>query len=79
MRCWSYSHTEAAGRLTPRFSELGRLCAGHVRVEEPGKFRCVSCSKLFKAPNFVDKHILNKHPELVNMDALNKVRSVYIS
>lgn len=37
----------------------------HVKQEDEGKYRCKSCSKLFKATSFVEKHILNKHAELV--------------
>lgn len=37
----------------------------HIKQEEEGKFRCRTCTKLFKAASFVEKHISNKHPELI--------------
>lgn len=46
-------------------SELARAVEEHVKQEDEGKFRCKSCAKLFKATTFVEKHIANKHPELV--------------
>ncbi|KAI0080659.1 hypothetical protein K474DRAFT_1657465 [Panus rudis PR-1116 ss-1] len=45
--------------------ELSRACEPHIKQEDEGKFRCKTCQKLFKAPSFVEKHIANKHPELV--------------
>ena len=36
-----------------------------IKQEDEGKFRCKTCQKLFKATSFVEKHIANKHPELV--------------
>jgi hypothetical protein len=36
-----------------------------VKQEDEGKFRCKTCQKLFKATSFVEKHIANKHGELV--------------
>jgi hypothetical protein len=58
-----------------RDSELRHQCDEHVKEEEEGaKFRCNACQKLFKARNFIDKHLLNKHPELLQPDVLLKVR-----
>ena len=37
----------------------------YLKQEDEGKFRCKTCQKLFKATAFVEKHIANKHPELV--------------
>ena len=37
----------------------------YIKQEDEGKFRCKTCQKLFKATSFVEKHIANKHPELV--------------
>jgi hypothetical protein len=37
----------------------------YLKQEDEGKFRCKTCQKLFKATSFVEKHIANKHPELV--------------
>ncbi|KIK65755.1 hypothetical protein GYMLUDRAFT_39277 [Collybiopsis luxurians FD-317 M1] len=45
--------------------ELSKLVEPHIKQEDEGKFRCRNCSKLFKATSFVEKHIANKHPELV--------------
>ncbi|KDN51189.1 hypothetical protein RSAG8_00818, partial [Rhizoctonia solani AG-8 WAC10335] len=44
--------------------ELSRCVEDHIKQEEEGKFRCKTCTKLFKATSFVEKHIANKHPEL---------------
>ena len=51
-------------RLTP-YRELSRACEQFIKQEDEGKFRCKTCQKLFKATSFVEKHISNKHPELV--------------
>jgi hypothetical protein len=40
------------------------MTAPHVSKEEEGKWRCHECKKLFKAAEFVEKHVLNKHGEL---------------
>ncbi|KAG8903976.1 hypothetical protein FRB99_002455 [Tulasnella sp. 403] len=45
--------------------ELAKICEPHVKREDEGKFRCNLCSKLFKAESFVEKHISNKHSEVV--------------
>ncbi|KAJ3797573.1 hypothetical protein GGU11DRAFT_784341 [Lentinula aff. detonsa] len=45
--------------------ELSKLVEPHIKQEDEGKFRCRTCQKLFKATAFVEKHIVNKHPELV--------------
>lgn len=44
--------------------ELSRCVEQHIKQEDEGKFRCKTCTKLFKATSFVEKHIANKHPEL---------------
>lgn len=51
-------------RIAAPFRELKKLCEPHIKREDEGKFRCSSCSKLFKAEAFVEKHIANKHPEI---------------
>lgn len=56
-----------------REEELYRLTSPFVKQEEEGKFRCKTCSKLFSARKFVEKHIGLKHPEVVG-DALDRVR-----
>lgn len=49
--------------------ELSRACEPYIKQEDEGKFRCKTCQKLFKATSFVEKHIANKHPDLVkNLD-----------
>ncbi|KZT12870.1 uncharacterized protein LAESUDRAFT_689788 [Laetiporus sulphureus 93-53] len=45
--------------------ELSKAAEPHMKQEDEGKFRCKTCQKLFKATSFVEKHIANKHPELV--------------
>ncbi|OCH86215.1 hypothetical protein OBBRIDRAFT_783552 [Obba rivulosa] len=45
--------------------ELSKACEPHIKQEDEGKFRCKTCQKLFKATAFVEKHIANKHGELV--------------
>lgn len=45
--------------------ELAKVVEPHIKQEDEGKFRCKTCQKLFKATLFVEKHIANKHPELV--------------
>jgi len=45
--------------------ELTKAVEPHIKQEDEGKFRCKTCQKLFKATSFVEKHIANKHPELV--------------
>lgn len=36
-----------------------------VREEQDRKFRCRECEKLFKGEEFCKRHVLSKHPELV--------------
>ncbi|THH01872.1 hypothetical protein EW026_g889 [Hermanssonia centrifuga] len=45
--------------------ELSKAAEPFIKQEDEGKFRCKTCQKLFKATSFVEKHIANKHPELV--------------
>ncbi|EJD54073.1 hypothetical protein AURDEDRAFT_110707 [Auricularia subglabra TFB-10046 SS5] len=45
--------------------ELTKAVEPFIKQEDEGKFRCKTCSKLFKATSFVEKHIANKHSELV--------------
>ncbi|KAG6900119.1 hypothetical protein C0993_002654 [Termitomyces sp. T159_Od127] len=45
--------------------ELTKAVETYIKQEDEGKFRCKTCQKLFKATSFVEKHIANKHPELV--------------
>ncbi|KAL5508542.1 hypothetical protein ACEPAH_6161 [Sanghuangporus vaninii] len=45
--------------------ELRKAVEPHVKQEDEGKYRCKTCSKLFKATTFIEKHIVNRHSELV--------------
>jgi hypothetical protein len=45
--------------------ELAKAVEPHIKQEDEGKFRCKTCQKLFKATSFVEKHVVNKHPELI--------------
>lgn len=56
------------------FRELAKAAEPHIKQEDEGKFRCKTCQKLFRASSFVEKHIANKHPELVKH--LDDVRDV---
>lgn len=49
------------------------MTANYVLKEEEGKWRCKECKKLFKAVEFVEKHILNKHADIIKpeMDEVN--------
>jgi ribosomal protein L37AE/L43A len=39
------------------------MVADWVKQEDENKWRCTECKKLFKAGSFVEKHVINKHPE----------------
>ena len=54
--------------------ELSKAVEPYLKQEDEGKFRCKTCQKLFKATAFVEKHIANKHPELVKQ--LDEVSSL---
>ena len=45
--------------------ETTKAVEQHIKQEDEGKFRCKQCNKLFKAISFVEKHVANKHGELV--------------
>jgi hypothetical protein len=51
--------------------ESKKISATHIKQEEASKYRCKLCSKLFKAPEFLYKHIPAKHPS--EFDVLDKV------
>ena len=54
--------------------ELSKVAEPYIKQEDEGKFRCKTCQKLFKATSFVEKHIANKHPELVKLlDDVNDI------
>jgi hypothetical protein len=59
----SLSYRRSLHRLFIR--ELSKAVGPYLKQEDEGKFRCKTCQKLFKATAFVEKHIANKHPELV--------------
>jgi len=54
--------------------EIHRLCQPQITDEGAGKFRCKSCSKLFKAMNFIEKHIWTKHGEVINQESIQRIR-----
>ncbi|RXK40727.1 hypothetical protein M231_01979 [Tremella mesenterica] len=54
--------TEYGGRDLEE--ETKRLAAPLIRQEEVSKYRCKECNKLFKAPEYVMKHVLSKHTEI---------------
>lgn len=58
------------------FRELTKAVEPYIKQEDEGKFRCKTCQKLFKATSFVEKHIANKHPELVKQ--LDEVRLYFL-
>ena len=45
--------------------ESRKLAAPVIKQEEASKYRCKECNKLFKAPEFVVKHVITKHGELM--------------
>ncbi|KAG7385768.1 hypothetical protein PHYPSEUDO_001121 [Phytophthora pseudosyringae] len=47
------------------------------KASDDGKHRCRLCTKLFKAMDFVKKHIRNKHPELA-VDKIAEVGESYM-
>ena len=59
-----YTNLKEDGTLQSN-RELSKAAETNIKQEDEGKFRCKHCQKLFKATTFVEKHIANKHPELV--------------
>lgn len=57
--------------------ELSKAVEPFIKQEDEGRFRCKTCQKLFKATSFVEKHIANKHPELVKQ--LDEVRTRFLN
>ena len=55
--------------------ETKRLTAPMIKQEEASKYRCKECNKLFRAPEFVIKHVASKHGEVVQ-PKLDEVRHV---
>ena len=47
--------------------ETNKLAAPLIKQEEASKYRCKECQKLFRAPEFVIKHITVKHPDMVEV------------
>lgn len=43
----------------------------HVAKVDEGRYRCVHCSKLFKAPDFVIKHLRLKHEDIAKAGTLD--------
>ncbi|KAF8307293.1 hypothetical protein DL93DRAFT_2143326 [Clavulina sp. PMI_390] len=48
--------------------ETSKAVEPHVKQEDEGKFRCKTCSKLFKAMSFVEKHVASRHSDLVKTE-----------
>ncbi|TIA80398.1 hypothetical protein E3P77_02387 [Wallemia ichthyophaga] len=44
-----------------------------IKKEDENKFRCLECTKLFRATEFIEKHILNKHSEMIDVDKLDDI------
>jgi len=49
----------------PELSEEEALIQEKTIKEEEEKYRCDLCSKRFKGPEFVNKHIRLKHPDVL--------------
>lgn len=49
----------------PSNRALSKAVEPHIKQEDEGKYRCKECGKLFKATAFVEKHIANKHGEVI--------------
>ena len=62
---WHILSPHPSHSLIYNTSELTKTVEPYIKQEDEGKFRCKTCQKLFKATSFVEKHIANKHPELV--------------
>ncbi|KAJ2546680.1 hypothetical protein EV175_005510 [Coemansia sp. RSA 1933] len=45
----------------------------HINQMDEGRYRCLTCSKLFKGDVFVRKHIRNKHPEAVPEELVREI------
>lgn len=55
--------------------QLEVLLQKHAKADAESRFRCSLCSKLFMTLDYVRKHILNKHPDVVEasrQEALNE-------
>lgn len=61
----------------PLRSRWIKQCQEDTIEVEQAKFRCKRCSKLFRAPEFVHKHLLRAHTELQQelKDAINEERT----
>lgn len=55
--------------------ESRKISQQHIKQEDATKFRCKLCSKLFKAPEFLYKHVPTKHPK--EFEELDKTLPVY--
>ncbi len=63
--------------LLTSYSELTKAVEPFIKQEDEGKFRCKTCLKLFKATSFVEKHIANKHGELLK--TLDDVSAMFLA
>lgn len=50
--------------------EVSAVANKLVKKEDENKFRCLECTKLFRALEFIEKHILNKHNHAISSDNL---------
>ncbi|TIA92317.1 hypothetical protein E3P99_00631 [Wallemia hederae] len=44
-----------------------------IKKEDENKFRCLECTKLFRAMEFIEKHILNKHSAVIDVSKLDDI------
>jgi hypothetical protein len=50
--------------------QIDKTISLFVRKESESKFRCTECQKLFKAVEFVRKHIRGKHPNIIDEETV---------
>lgn len=55
--------------------EVSIITSTLIKKEEESKYRCLECTKLFRAPSFIEKHILNKHSNLIDLKKLNDIET----
>ncbi|KAM0788989.1 hypothetical protein ACM66B_003058 [Microbotryomycetes sp. NB124-2] len=50
------------------------MASAHYKEEEPGKYRCTGCSKLFSAHKFIIKHLFTKHGSIFDQAKLDEIK-----
>ncbi|KAK4055512.1 hypothetical protein OIV83_000058 [Microbotryomycetes sp. JL201] len=50
------------------------MASAHYKEEEPGKYRCTGCSKLFSAHKFIIKHLFTKHGDIFDQAKLDEIK-----